>query len=119
MSLEIEIITTKKPLTLKLLKQMSQLSQHRVPMERCQVIGFIQYPSLNNGVKTALVWYNEEYFTLPLHSWKPGRTDSKAYAKLANGKYITRSFSTHKELETWLELFVLIKASALKTHIYI
>ena len=117
--LEIEIITTKKKLTLTLLKQMSQLSGHRVPMERCHVMGFIQYPSLNNGVKTALVWYNEEYFTLPLYDWKPGRMDSKAYATLDNGKSMARPFTTHKERDTWLELFILIKASALKTHIYI
>lgn len=116
--LEIELITTKKKLTLHLIKQMLTLPQDRDSMTRCEVLGFIKHPGIaNDGLKTAVLLLDEEYYTLTLYPWDK-HNERSVYVKTKSG-YRRKQFMTPSKRDTWLELFELIRAKALKTHIYL
>jgi len=112
--MEIEITTTKKKLTLSLVKQMPQLPYSITEMRCCKVLGYISHPSLSKQHKFVLVLYNEEYYTLRLYKWQPHRLDE---IRNSYGQSIT--FKPSVQRDEWLELFELIKTKALKTHIYL
>lgn len=117
--LEIELITTKKKLTLSLVKQMPQLPKCIVAMQRCEVLGHIHHPSLDKGLPKVLVKYNGVYYVLPLYKWYSNGPGDTLYVKLGGGWSTKKVFSNQRERDEWLELFELIKTKALTTHIYL
>ena len=117
--LEIELITTKKKLTLSIVKQMPVLSKSIAAMQCCEVLGHIKHPSLHKGVSTAIVKYNEVYYALTLYNWKTSTNPVALYTKLGNGYSTKTVFSSERHCKEWLELFSLIKTKALATHIYL
>ena len=117
--LEIELITTKKKLTLSIVKQMPQLPRHVTALRRCKVLGYVKHPSLHKQVNVALLVYNEEYYTLTLRNWKASVAPIKAYANSGLKATVSTQFSNQQHRDEWLELFGLIKTKALATHIYL
>ena len=114
--MQIEIVTTKKKLSLSIVKQMPQLPEHIVAMQRCEVLGYIKHPSLGKGVQHVLAQYNEEYYVLPLRKWRAiGNEPTLTDSTMRYG----RKFPNHEHRNEWLELFELIKTKALATHIYL
>jgi len=114
--MEIELVTTKKKLTLSLVKQMSPLSKY-VDMTRCKVLGHFQHPGITKGMKTAIIQFDGEYYTLALYCWEKLRDNTvRAQIKNANTRKLFKDTQTR---DTWLELFELIKTKALATHIYL
>ena len=114
--LEIELITTKKKLTLSLVKQMPPLSKH-ADMTRCKVLGHFQHPSITKGMKTAIIQLDGEYYTLTLYRWEK-LMDNTVKVQI-KGASIRKLFKDTQTRDTWLELFGLIKTRALATHIYL
>lgn len=117
--MQIEIVTTKKKLSLSIVKQMPQLPKDITAMRRCEVIGSINHPSLDKGVPKALIWYNEVYYVLTLYKWYNNNPGDTLYVKLGGGWSTKKEFNSQDIRDEWLELFELIKTKALKTHIYL
>ncbi len=115
--MEIELVTTKTKLTLSLVKQMPPLKKDSDSMSRCEVLGYFRHPGITKGMNTAIVLLDDEYRTITLYPWCEGQ-NSGIYARIKHAS-VQRFFKNDQERATWLELYGLIKAKALATHIYL
>jgi len=112
--MEIEIITTKKKITLSILKQMYQLSYSK--FDSVEILGFVSVGRKNTN-KSALCKYSNDYYLLNLN-WEKRGTYAGYNLYGRRGEHILRL--DPDIIEDWFEKYESIKRLAEKMgHIYI
>jgi hypothetical protein len=118
--MKIEVVKTK--LTASLVNQMPAMTNSMTAMLCCTTLGYVMHASVNKKVKTAVIKYNDEYYTMPLRNWRIEGYSlqlNDTSALFQREHVIRPGFKSLEHRNTWLEEFENMKTAALDTHIYL